>query len=117
MAIPFYGAGKYDGSVHGPATGSWIIWTGATTVGHDGNVAQAGDLAVWQTHMGICTGPNQMVSAQNPGSGTQVSSINGFINEFLFIRRLHAVTLPGSQKPPPGGGIFPTPSGKPPPLI
>lgn len=91
LAIPFYKAGGYDGSSHGPATGAWLAWAGCTTVGHDGNLAQPGDLAVWQTHMGICTGPNQMISAQNPGTGTRVSAINGFISEFLFIRRLRAV--------------------------
>ena len=91
LAIPFYRAGGYDGSTHGPATSAWLVWPGCDTVGSDGNAAEAGDLAVWQTHMGICLGPNQMISAQNPGSGTQVSAINGFISELLFIRRLKAV--------------------------
>jgi cell wall-associated NlpC family hydrolase len=89
LAIPGYAAGKFDGSVHGPTTLSYLAWTGATTVGHSGSVAQAGDLAVWQTHMGICTGPNQMVSDQDPANGTRSSSIDGFIpGELLYIRRL-----------------------------
>ena len=94
LAIPggSWAAETANGSQHGPATGSWLIWTGCTTIGHDGNLAQPGDLAVWQTHMGICTGPNQMVSAQDPANGTRVSAINGFIPEILFIRRLKAVS-------------------------
>jgi cell wall-associated NlpC family hydrolase len=87
LPIPGYAAGSYTGSSHGPVTGEWMVWSGLTTVGNNGSVAQAGDLAVWQTHMGICLGPNSMISAQNPSSGTQVSAINGFIPELLFIRR------------------------------
>lgn len=100
LAIPGYGAGKYNGSVHGPTTLVWLAWAGCTTVGHDGAVAQAGDLAIWQTHMGICTGPNEMISAQNPQSGTAVSPINGFIPELLFIRRLDAVAAGRSETLP-----------------
>lgn len=91
LAIPFFKAGGYDGTQHGPPTMVWLAWGGCDTIGHDGNLAQPGDLAVWQTHMGICLGPNQMISAQNPTDGTRISGINGFINEVLFIRRLKAV--------------------------
>lgn len=88
LAIPGYSAGSYTGTVHGPATGDWILWGGLTTIGHDGSVAQAGDVCVWQTHMGIATGSNQMISAQDPQNGTQVSGIDGFIpGEELFVRR------------------------------
>jgi len=90
LPIPGIPAGEYTGSSHGPVTGEWMVWAGLTTVGHSGSVAQAGDLAVWQTHMGICLGPNSMISAQNPSSGTQVSAIDGFIPEILFIRRYTA---------------------------
>lgn len=96
LAIPFYGAGKYTGSSHGPPTDAWVAWGGCTTIGHDGNVAQPGDIAVWVTlptgHMGICTGPNEMISAQSTSSGTQVAKINGFDSGILYIRRLRAVT-------------------------
>lgn len=91
LAIPGV-TGSYDGTSHGPNTISWLAWSGCTTIGHDGAAAQAGDLAVWQTHMGICLGPDQMISAQNPASGTRVSAISGFIRgEVLFIRRLKAI--------------------------
>lgn len=90
-AIPGFPAGQYTGAVHGPSTISWLAWSGCRTVGHDGGQAQAGDLAVWQTHMGICTGPDAMISARNPAKGTTTSKINGFIpGEVLFIRRLAA---------------------------
>jgi|ERR1035441_6345600 cell wall-associated NlpC family hydrolase len=91
LAIPGFAPGAYKGTEHGPNTIAWLAWTGCTTIGHTGTMAQAGDLAVWQTHMGICLGPNQMISAQSPANGTQVSKIDGFIPEILFIRRLKAV--------------------------
>ncbi len=92
MAIPGYAAGTYTGATHGPATVAWLAWSGCTTVSHDGNQAQPGDLAIWQTHMGIVTGPNQMISAQDPQLGTGLSVINGAIpGELLFIRRLSGV--------------------------
>jgi len=88
LPIPGYNAGAYNGSSHGPVTGMWLAWSGLTTIGHDGSVAQAGDICVWETHMGIALGPNEMISAENPTDGTQISSINGFIaGELLFVRR------------------------------
>ena len=104
LAIPGYGAGAYTGASHGPSTVVWLAWTGAVTVGHDGNQAQPGDLAVWQTHMGIATGPDQMISALNPQAGTRTGAINGAIPEILFIRRLKAVgnvltVSPGGELP------------------
>lgn len=91
LAIPGYPAGTYDGTAHGPVTLEWLIWSGCVTIGHQGSAAQAGDLCVWQTHMGIATGGGQMISAQNPQGGTRVSGIDGFITgELLYVRRLRA---------------------------
>src|SRR5271166_1316703 len=88
LPIPGYAPGTYDGSSHGPPTGVWLLWGGLGTVGHSGAVAQPGDVCVWQTHMGIALGGGQMISAQDPENGTQVSGIDGFIpGEVLFIRR------------------------------
>jgi hypothetical protein len=92
LAIPFYRVGGYNGSAHGPDTLAWLGWGGCVTVGNTGSVAQPGDLCVWQTHMGIAIGGGQMISAQNSASGTQVSGIDGFVPELLFVRRLKAVT-------------------------
>ena len=94
MSIPGFPGGSYTGDVHGPSTLEWISWTGCRTVGRSGADAVAGDLCVWQTHMGIAIGPNQMISAQSPSTGTQVSEIDGFIpSEQLFIRRLNATAV------------------------
>ena len=93
MAIPGIAGGTYTGASHGPPTGAWLLWTGATTIGHSSGVAQAGDILVYQTHMGICTGPNQMISAEKPSQGTAESGIDGMtqsLHELLFVRRLKA---------------------------
>ena len=75
MSVPGFSHGSYDGSTHGPATGSWLTWTGCKTVPR--SQVAAGDLCVWQTHMGIAISSSQMISAQDPSAGTQVSSISG----------------------------------------
>ena len=100
LAIPGYPAGTYQGQAHGPNTVLWLATTLCTTVGHSGAQAQAGDLCVWQTHMGIAIGGGQMISAQDPANGTQISGIDGFIPEILFIRRLNATVNPLG-----GGGV------------
>jgi|SRR5271166_1209227 len=100
MAIPGYPGGTFTGASHGPSTIVWLAWSGCTTIGHSGAAAAAGDLCVWQTHMGIALGGGQMISAQTPASGTQVSGIDGFIpGELLFVRRLNAAlaTPPGTH--------------------
>ena len=73
LAIPGYGPGKYDGSVHGPPTGMWAVWTGMSTV-QRANV-QAGDVIVWADHMGIATSPSQYISAHSPAERTTVTDI------------------------------------------
>jgi len=79
-----------NGSQHGPATTSYLVWSGATTVGNSASSAQAGDLLVWQTHMGICTGGGNMISALNESLGTQVTTIadGAPTGELLFVRRV-----------------------------
>jgi len=105
LAIPGYGPGKYTGAVHGPATPQWFVTGLCTTVPR--NQAQPGDVVVWLTHMGIVTGPNQMISAQTEATGTRVSSIDGFIKgEPMRIRRLKA-TAPVHQPGLPVTGTGP----------
>jgi cell wall-associated NlpC family hydrolase len=82
-AIPGYGPGQYDGSVHGPPTGSWIGWM--THISE--SQAQAGDLVVSATHMGIVIGPNQMVSALNSRLGTKITPIAGYFSGPVFYGR------------------------------
>lgn len=98
LAIPgFAAAGGYDGTGHGPPTGVWFVWTGCITVSSNPADAQPGDLAIWDIHhMGICLGPDQMISAQNPADGTRVSAIAGFTGGPFRIRRLKAVLSPAT---------------------
>lgn len=88
MTLPGNSSPGYAGTSHGPNTVSYLGWSGAETVGHSGSASQAGDLCVWQTHMGIAIGNGQMISAQTEATGTQVSGIDHFIPEFLFVRRI-----------------------------
>lgn len=82
-AIPGYGPGKYDGSVHGPPTGLWLGWMQHISQ----NEAQPGDVVVSATHMGIVIGPNQMVSALNSKLGTKITPINGYFSGPIFYGR------------------------------
>ena len=75
QSIPGYGAGKYDGSSHGPATGQWAIWNGLSTISRD-QVA-VNDILVWAGHMGIAISAQQYVSALNPTDKTAIRSIDG----------------------------------------
>ena len=72
-AIPGIGSGKYDGSTHGPPTGSWAIWPGARRVSHAD--LSPGDVIVWATHMGIYIGNNKMISAESPANGTRIGDV------------------------------------------
>lgn len=97
LAIPLYSAGDYTGQSHGPTTLMWLAWTGCVNVSR--SEVGAGDLCVWQTHMGIAISDSRMISAQNASNGTQVSGIDGFISgELLVCRRLKA-TLPPAGSP------------------
>jgi cell wall-associated NlpC family hydrolase len=95
LAIPMYKAGAYHGQTHGPNTVIWLAWSGCFTIKR--RDAAPGDLAIWQTHMGIIIDNGQhMISALNPHDGIQVTPIDGIIpREVLFIRRLKAVTPHG----------------------
>lgn len=77
-AIPGYGPGQYDGSVHGPPTGSWGIWPGLAHI--QLNQLAAGDLIVWAGHMGIAVSNTNMISALNSREGTKVTPIAGYGN-------------------------------------
>ena len=84
MAIPGVAAGGYDGASHGPNTVLWLVWGGCKTI--PSSQAQAGDIACWQTHMGIFISSTDMISAQDPqlGVGTSPAVLNG---EILVVRR------------------------------
>jgi cell wall-associated NlpC family hydrolase len=77
-AIPGYGAGKYNGSSHGPTTGNWAIWPGMRHI--KANEVRAGDIIVWAGHMGIATSNTTMISALNPKATTKETPIAGHGN-------------------------------------
>jgi cell wall-associated NlpC family hydrolase len=78
-----------NGTSHGPTTLSYLPWNGASVISRD--AVSAGDLLMWQTHIGIAVNNTQMVSALNAAIGTQVSDITGPTGEVLFPKRLNAV--------------------------
>jgi peptidoglycan DL-endopeptidase CwlO len=90
MGIPGHSDGQYSG--HGPVTGQYYIWSGATTV--PAAQMEPGDLCCWPTHIGIATGDGQMISALNPSAGVVVTTVQGGapIGEPLLVRRLKALT-------------------------
>jgi cell wall-associated NlpC family hydrolase len=90
MTLPGSSSPGYSGTSHGPTTVSYLSWSGASTISNDGSKAQAGDLLVWQTHMGFALGNSQMVSALDESLGTKVTSISGGSPgaELLFVRRI-----------------------------
>jgi len=105
QSIPGFPHGSYDGTVHGPSTVGWLEWQGQGVGSIARGLAKAGDLAVWQTHMGYCISNSEMVSAQNPASGVQRSVIDGFIpGEQLVILRLAVVGPGGISLPLPVAG-------------
>jgi cell wall-associated NlpC family hydrolase len=95
LAIPLYKAGTYHGQSHGPATGIWLVWSGAFTI--KGQDEQPGDLVIWLTHMGIVIGPGEYISAYDTQDGviTRAISGGGPPGEPSVIRRLKAVTERG----------------------
>jgi cell wall-associated NlpC family hydrolase len=89
-SIPGYPHGAYDGSVHGPNTLLWLAWLGTGITRIHLSQTKPGDLAIWQTHMGIITGGGNMVSDLNPSLGTQQTTIKdgGPPGEILVCARL-----------------------------
>lgn len=83
-SIPGYGAGKYDGSSHGPTTFIWGVWTAGLQRLTRDQVA-SGDIIVWTNHMGIAVDNQHMVSALNPNEGTKVTPIDGHGNGPIMI--------------------------------
>lgn len=89
LPIPGYPAGKYDGSSHGPVTQVWLLWDGAKTIPLTD--CQPGDLACFQTHMGIFVDSGQhFISALDTKDGVLVTTIAGGSpsGEKLYVRRL-----------------------------
>lgn len=84
MAIPGNGPGRYDGTSHGPTTGTWAIWTGMTSIKRAD--VQAGDILVWAGHMGMALDNTRMISALNPTDKTKITVIDAGVGRGPLIR-------------------------------
>jgi len=62
-----------NGTVHGPATTDYLLYGTAISEAD----VQAGDLIVYDTHMGIAISNTEMISAEDPDQGTATSTIAG----------------------------------------
>ena len=83
-AIPGYAPGKYTGTTHGPPTGSWVIWSGMTTISR-ANV-QADDIILWLGHMGMAISNTEFISALNPTEKTRIRNIDAGIGRGPIVR-------------------------------
>jgi cell wall-associated NlpC family hydrolase len=67
----------YTGQEHGPDAASYRHWDQAVKIDGDKN-AIAGDLLIWDTHIGFALDNYYMLSALNETYGTAVTPIAGF---------------------------------------
>ncbi len=84
LSIPEFPDGSYTGAVHGPATGSWLLFGRSVAPAS----VQPGDLIVGITHMGMVTQPGEYLSAHDPAEGTTVSPITEFPDVIVYYRRV-----------------------------
>jgi hypothetical protein len=91
--------GHYDGRSHGPATGQYMIWSGAKTVPH--SQMQAGDYAVYADHIAIVTTPGNGISAEDPANGTREAPLSSGPGPYVVRRIKQVATANGG---PSGGG-------------
>lgn len=90
-----YGDPGYPPHTHGPATREYLFYGSPITRSQ----VRAGDLVVWQTHMGIAISNSEMVSARSASSvpPTGIDRIDGDIpGEKPFYRR---VRVSAGEKP------------------
>lgn len=74
-----WGSPGYPPNSHGPDVDAYAAWGGAVPVA----AGTPGALVMWvgagpNGHIGICLGPDKMISALNPNYGTAVTPINGY---------------------------------------
>jgi cell wall-associated NlpC family hydrolase len=101
LGIKLPGGGKYGDQgypphSHGPTTISYLLYGTPVNFGQE----QAGDLLVSTVHMGVCIGGGQMISAQDPQLGTNVSGYRtGFPGGTPAVRRISALPTGTVQAP------------------
>lgn len=122
QGAPYYWGGKTPGGTFGPGPGwdcygfttyllhhdlgynlpnntysgflEMLAWTGATTIPN--SQVQAGDLVIWQTHIGVAISSTEMISAENAGAGTKIDTFkNGgpILPEVMIVRRVNGTTM------------------------
>lgn len=108
LALPGgrWGEPGFPPTSHGPVVTSYAGWSLANTI--PAAAAAPGDLICFvgvgaSGHIGIVTGPNQMISALNPTIGTARTPIAGYgpYGAPLVYRRL--LGIPAGQAPAPPG--------------
>lgn len=99
IALPgggHFGDAGYPPGSHGPTTLNYLLYGTPVNFGSE----QAGDLLVSTVHMGICIGGGQMISAQDPQLGTNVSGYRtGFPGGTPSVRRIAAPPTGTTQAP------------------
>lgn len=107
LALPGgrWGEPGFPPTSHGPVVVSYANWTLALTVPE--SQAAPGDLVCFvglgaSGHIGIVTGPNQMISALNPDMGTLRSPIQGYgpYGAPIVYRRILGIPAGVSPAPP-----------------
>lgn len=71
LPIPGSSSGAFTG--HGPVTGQWYVWGGATTIPEANAIP--GDLVCWTSHIGIYVGNGQMINAPSAGRTVQIEKV------------------------------------------
>lgn len=101
LAIPGYPAGTFDGSVHGPASFGYPLWSGVEHISRA--AVSPGDLCVWENaigHIGIAVDNKTLVSDLNPSLGVQETPIDSTDSGVLVCLRLKAaIGTSGSAGP------------------
>ena len=109
LPIPLYPKPhSFTGASHGPPTLGWLAWAPANMLHITSANVQAGDIVIWQTHMGIAINHTQYVSAYDTQEGTVVHNIHGGgpVGEVAtFWRYKFGTPNAGAQNPNPLTGV------------
>jgi cell wall-associated NlpC family hydrolase len=73
LGLPIPGSDNGSFSGHGPVTGQWYVWGGATTI--PASQAVPGDLVCWTSHIGIYVGGGQMINAPSAGKTVRIEKV------------------------------------------
>lgn len=77
LPIPGYRGGTFTGATHGPGTITWLAWAPGHMQRVKSGAVVAGDLVIWQSHMGIAISGTRYVSAFDTAEGVVVHNIHG----------------------------------------